>query len=119
VTLFHKPSSSASTRVLTLLKQANAQSVSHATEDQASSHDMQNKSERTEFELDVSEEPPTVDQLKNMMEYLGGEAASKLVQGATNESEALKRLKESGEAFQRPVVSANIGAVLVGVLMVV
>jgi arsenate reductase-like glutaredoxin family protein len=104
VTLFHKPSSPPSTRVLTLLKQANATSVAHATEDQASSHGAQSKAERTEFELDVTEAPPTGDQLKNILEYLGGGAAGKLVKGAQDQSDALRLLKENADAFQRPVV---------------
>ncbi|KAH7392756.1 thioredoxin-like protein [Pyrenochaeta sp. MPI-SDFR-AT-0127] len=116
VTLFHKPSNQASTRVLTLLKQANAQSVSHATEDQASSHDAQNKAERTEFELDVTEAPPTPDQLKNILEYLGGpSAAGKLISGASDESDALRRLKADGDVFQRPlVVDWNQGKAVTG-----
>lgn len=107
VTLFHKPSSQPSTRVLTLLKQANAEAVAHATEDQASSHHAQNKAERTEFELDVTEAPPTSDQLKNILEYLGGPvsgAAGKVIQGAKDESDALRRLQADGEAFKRPLV---------------
>lgn len=97
VTLFHKPSSQASTRVLTLLKQRSA-----AASDQASG---QNKAETTQFDLDVMEAPPTGDQLKSMLEYLGGSgAASKLVQGASDQADALRRLKENGDAFQRPVV---------------
>lgn len=103
VTLFHKPSNEASTRVLTLLKQANAQAVAHATEDQASSHQAQNKAERTEFELDVTEEPPTGDQLKSIMEYLGG-SPGHVIQGATDESDALRRLKADANTFQRPLV---------------
>jgi arsenate reductase-like glutaredoxin family protein len=90
-------------RVLTLLKQANAQSVAHATEDQASSHQAQNKAERTEFELDVTEAPPTSDQLKNILEYLGG-SPNKVIQGASDESDALRRLKADGDVFQRPLV---------------
>lgn len=54
ITLFHSPSVPASTRVYTLLKQANATAAAHATEDQASSHDKQAKLERTEFELGMS-----------------------------------------------------------------
>lgn len=105
VTLFHKPSNQASTRVLTLLKQANAHSVAHATEDQASSHEAPNKAEHTEFELDVTEAPPTPDQLKNILEYLGGSnAAAKVVSGASDENDALRRLKADGEVFQRPLV---------------
>jgi hypothetical protein len=90
-------------RVLTLLKQANAQSVAHATEDQASSHETQNKAERTEFELDVTEAPPTSDQLKNILEYLGG-APNKVIPGASDVTDAMRRLKADGDAFQRPLV---------------
>lgn len=51
ITLFHAPKNPVSTRVYTLLKQANATAVSHATEDQASDHSKQSKLERTDFEL--------------------------------------------------------------------
>ncbi|KAH9875185.1 hypothetical protein J1614_004675 [Plenodomus biglobosus] len=116
VTLFHKPSSQASTRVLTLLKQTHAQSAATATGDQASSHDAQNKAERADFELDVTEAPPTSDQLKNIMEYLGGAgAASKVITGASNETDALRRLQADANAFQRPlVVDWNAGRAVVG-----
>ncbi|KAF2872990.1 thioredoxin-like protein [Massariosphaeria phaeospora] len=115
VTLFHKPSNSESTRVLNILKQANAQSAAHATEDQASSHNALNKQERTEFELDVTEAPPTGDQLKNILDYLGGGSASTVIQGARDNSDALRRLTENGDAFQRPViVDWNQGKAVVG-----
>lgn len=105
MTLFHKPSSQASLRAHTILKQANAQSVATATEDQASSHDAQNKAERHEFDLDVTEAPPTADQLKNILEYLGGPGAvGKVIQGAKDETDALRRLKANGDAFQRPLI---------------
>lgn len=108
MTLFHKPSSTASTRVLTLLKQTNAQAVSHATEDQASSHQTQSKLERVEFDLDVTEAPPTADQLKSILEYLGGPgAASKVIRGANNEADAMRVLKADGEKFERPVVGCS------------
>ncbi|KAF9698239.1 hypothetical protein EKO04_003627 [Ascochyta lentis] len=116
VTLFHKPSSQASLRAHTILKQANAQSVATATEDQASSHDTQNKAERTEFELDVTEASPTADQLKNILEYLGGPSAvGRVIQGAKDETDALRRLKADGDAFQRPlVVDWNQGKAVAG-----
>lgn len=105
VTLFHKPSSQASLRAHTILKQANAQSVATATEDQASSHNAQNKAERTEFELDVTEEPPTADQLKNILDYLGGPSnVDKIIEGAKDETDAIRRLKADGNSFQRPLV---------------
>ena len=105
MTLFHKPSSQASLRAHTILKQASAQSVATATEDQASSHDAHNKAERHEFDLDVTEAPPTADQLKNIVEYLGGPSAvGRVIQGAKDETDALRRLKADGDAFQRPLV---------------
>lgn len=105
MTLFHKPSSQASLRAHTILKQANAQSVATATEDQASSHDAQSHAERTEFELDVTEAPPTTDQFKNILEYLGGSSAvGKIIEGANDETDALRRLKADGETFKRPLV---------------
>ena len=103
ITLFHSPKSPASIRVHTLLKQANAQAVAHATEDQASSHEGHNKAERTEFELDVTEADPTPDQLRNIFEYLGGGSVGKVVQGASDEGDAVEKVKRGGSAFQRPV----------------
>lgn len=89
-----------------MLKQANAQSKAHATEDQASSHNAQNQAERTEFELDVTEAPPTTDQLKSILDYLGG-SPGRVIQGAADESDAMRRLKADGNTFQRPLVSVQ------------
>lgn len=91
-----------------MLKQAHATAVSHSTEDQASSHAAQEKAERHEFELDVTEQAPTSDQMKNILEYLGGPtagAAGKIVRGARDERDAVRRVGEDGESFLRPVVS--------------
>lgn len=52
----------------------------------------------------MQEEPPTEDQLKNIIEYVGTHKISTLVKGAKTELEAFKKLKESGDNFQRPVV---------------
>lgn len=93
-----------STRVHTILKTASATASSTATEDQASDHSHQTHPQREEFELDVTEEPPTEDQLKSILEYVGTSEISKLVKGAKTELEAVKKLKENGENFQRPVV---------------
>ncbi|KZF20850.1 DUF1687-domain-containing protein [Xylona heveae TC161] len=103
ITLFHKPSSAASTRVLTLLKQASAEASSGATGDQASDHAQQNKSQRTEFQLDVTEETPTSDQLRSILEYLGPNKAGTLVKGATNEADAKKILSQTPDSFIRPL----------------
>lgn len=104
VTLFHKASSPASVRVATLLKQASANATEHATEDQASDHSAQTAPHRAEFELNITEDPPTPDQLQTILEYVGKPAISTVVKGASNETEALKIFKQSAEAFQRPVV---------------
>ena len=61
--------------------------------------------QRTQFELNVTEDAPTKDQLRTILEYVGGKKASQLIQGARDEADALKRLGKDGESFQRPVVS--------------
>ena len=105
ISVFHKKSIPASVRVVNLLKQASAHSQETATEDQASDHSGQNKfTSRDPFELEVTEADPTPDQLKNIFDYLGNGNASKLVKGTSNYSDALRKLKESGDNFQRPVV---------------
>ena len=54
----------------------------------------------------MTEAPPTADQLKSILDYLGGpSAASKVVSGAQDEADAMRRLKADGETFERPVVS--------------
>ena len=96
-----------------MLKQAHAQSSAHATEDQASSHQPQEKLERMDFELDVTKEPPTPDQLKNILEYLGGSGAvSQVIRGANNATDALKKLEADGSSFERPLVSTSTSQLL-------
>ena len=106
ITLFHKPSLPASMRVANILKQASAHANESATEDQASDHSHQNQHvQREPFELEVTEEPPTSDQLRNILEYVGAGKISQLVSGASNESEAMSKMRSGADAFQRPVVS--------------
>ena len=104
VTLFHSPSISSSNRVLTLLKQSRANAVAYATEDQASSTKPQASNERTEFELDIREEPPTEDQLKSILEYVGSQNAGEVVKGAQTETEALRVFGKDNNSFVRPLV---------------
>lgn len=104
ITLFHRPSLSSSTRVLTLLKQASAQASATATEDQASDNTNQNKIQRSEFELNITEEPPTSDQLRSILEYVGGSRAREIVAGARNETDAIKTLAQDPSRFRAPVV---------------
>ena len=104
--LFHKPSIPASLRVLTLLKQVSAHASETATEDQATDHTHQNKLQRTEFELNITEDPPTVDQLRTILEYMGASNASRLVEGAKDSENAIQRLRENPKTFRPPLVSA-------------
>ena len=116
ITLFHKPSLSASTRVANILKTASAHASETATEDQASDHTHQNQAvAREPFDLEITEAAPTPDQLNSIFDYLGGGKAAQLVKGATTQSDALRKLKESGDNFQRPViVDWNQGKAVVG-----
>lgn len=104
ITLFHNPSVAASTRALTILKQASAHASTTSTEDQASDHSHQNKVQRSEFQLDVTEDPPTPDQVKSILEFVGSGKVGSVVQGANSVSDAVAKLKNDQKAFQRPVV---------------
>ncbi|KIN04409.1 hypothetical protein OIDMADRAFT_156336 [Oidiodendron maius Zn] len=115
ITLFHKASSPASMRVHALLKQASAKAAEHATEDQASDYIVQTQPRRAEFELDVTEEPPTEDQLQSILEYIGAHRAGEVVSGAKNESDAVKKLQMNRDSFQRPLtVDWNNGRAVAG-----
>lgn len=61
--------------------------------------------QRKDFELDVTESPPTGDQMRSILEYVGAKRAGDLVKGAKGEAEAMRRVMDSGETFVRPVVS--------------
>ena len=60
--------------------------------------------QRGPFELDVTEAEPTPDQLRSILEYIGAGKVGSLVKGASSEGDAMKILKQSADAFQRPVV---------------
>lgn len=51
----------------------------------------------------MREEPPTNDQLSNILEYLGPAKAGSVVSGASDVSDALRKFKDSEKAFQRPI----------------
>ena len=116
ITLFHKPSAASSVRIATLLKQASAHAAETATEDQASDHSHQTQlTNREPFELEITENAPTPDQLRSILEYVGVGKASQLIKGASSQSDALKKLKENSENFLRPVVvDWNQGKAVVG-----
>jgi hypothetical protein len=62
------------------------------------------KAERLPFQLDVAEDPPTTDQLRTILEYIGAPKAHDIVKGARDELDAMRKLKENADNFQRPVV---------------
>ncbi|MCJ1445195.1 MAG: hypothetical protein MMC23_005700 [Stictis urceolatum] len=105
ITLFHSPKAQPSIRALALLKQISAQASETATEDQASDHTHQNKTQRSEFELNVTEDIPTSDQLRTIFDYVGANKAKELVEGSHDVSDAIKRLQEDRKRFKAPVVS--------------
>ncbi|ROT37635.1 DUF1687-domain-containing protein [Sodiomyces alkalinus F11] len=104
ITLFHKVGSPASQRVATLLKQVSANASNPATLDQASDHSHQTSPKRAEFELNITEEPPTADQVKTILEYVGPSKVSSIIAGASNEKEALKKFDMDKNSLQRPLV---------------
>jgi len=105
ITLFHKASSPASVRVATALRQAAAAASETSTEDQASDHTAQSKAaRRPEFKLEVTETPPTADQLRTILGYVGQQRVGSIVKGANDEQEALRKFNENVENLQRPVV---------------
>ncbi|KAI1366642.1 DUF1687-domain-containing protein [Xylaria arbuscula] len=104
VTLFHKASSPASVRAATVLKQASANATEAATEDQASDHSHQTNPHRASFQLDISEDLPTADQVQTILEYAGKSKISSIINGASTEKDALRKFKENAENFKRPVI---------------
>ncbi|KAK9244626.1 thioredoxin-like protein [Lipomyces tetrasporus] len=78
VTLFHSPTSSASRQALQLLKK-------HIE-----------GSKQKYFDLDVTEGPPTKDQLKTILNYTGEQKVSTIVPGAASLSEAALILENGG-----------------------
>lgn len=64
--------------------------------------------QRTEFKLDVTENPPTSDQLRTILEYVGGQRAKEVVDGARNEIDAIRTVGQDPSKFKPPVVSVFI-----------
>ncbi|KAK5131731.1 hypothetical protein LTR08_000620 [Meristemomyces frigidus] len=115
ITIFHAPASSVSIRAHTILKQAAANAQSTATIDQAGEHGKESKTERTDFDLEVHEGPPTPDQLGSILEYLGPSKAGSVVKDATGASDAMRKFNKDAKVFQSPViVDWNRGRAVVG-----
>ncbi|KAL5091097.1 thioredoxin-like protein [Trichoderma sp. SZMC 28012] len=95
ITLFHKASSPASVRVSNLLKQASTSAQKSATQDA--------ETRREPFELNITEDAPTVDQVQTILEYVGQSGAAQVVKGARDDKDALKKFKENKENLLRPL----------------
>lgn len=100
-------------RVANLVKQISANAQAGATLDQASDHSAQTKPGREPFELNITEEPPTTDQVQTILGYVGAGGIPKIIKGARDQKDALKRFKESNENFIRPLVSASLSWTMV------
>lgn len=81
-------------RILNVLKDASARASGSSTD----------KKQQSPFELNVSETPPTTDQLTTILEYVEGDKSTELVDGAKNNGEAINILKEDPKKFKAPVV---------------
>lgn len=88
-----------------MVKQISANAQAGATLDQASDHTAQTKATRDPFELNITEEPPTVEQVQTILDYVGKGGVASVIKGARDEKDALKKFRESKENFLRPVVS--------------
>jgi hypothetical protein len=104
ITLFHKASSPASVKVANLMKQVSANASVTATHDEASDNSGKTKVTRDPFELNITEDLPTMDQVQTILGYVGTGGVSKVIKGASNEQEALKLFKEGRDKFHRPMV---------------
>ncbi|EAW08819.1 uncharacterized protein ACLA_097600 [Aspergillus clavatus NRRL 1] len=104
ITLFHSPSLASSQRAHTILKQAASIASETATEDQASDYLEHAKRQRGEFSLEVTTAAPTADQLRNILDYVGGGVkASQIVTGAKDAQDALELFKKDQARFVKPV----------------
>ena len=95
ITLFHKPSLQSSTRLLGLLQRASIK---------ASDPGQKVNIKRTEWDLEVTENGPTSDQLRSILEYVGARRAGGIMKGAKDEADAMRRLKARPGDFVWPLV---------------
>lgn len=55
--------------------------------------------------MNVTEDPPTGEQLRTIIEYVGERKASQIVDGARDASDAMHKLSQDVNRFRAPVVS--------------
>jgi arsenate reductase-like glutaredoxin family protein len=104
ITLFHSPTSSASARAAALLKEASTAVSAKAGGEPSTIGGKPVSTSRPEFDVEITEKPPTNDQLSTILSYIQPTMISQIVKGATSESEALKKFNDDARNFQRPVV---------------
>jgi hypothetical protein len=93
-------------RVSNLLKQASTSAQTSATQEA--------KARRDPFELNITEDAPTLDQVQTILEYVGESGASQVVKGARDDRDALRKFKENKENLLRPLVSSVMDKQLMG-----
>lgn len=84
-------------RVSNLLKQASTSAQTNAVNDASARRDP--------FELNITEDAPTSDQVETILQYVGQNGASQVVKGARDDKDALRKFKENKENLLRPLVS--------------
>ncbi|KOS20866.1 putative redox protein [Escovopsis weberi] len=96
VTLFHKATSPASVRVANLLKQVSTGAQADAISDKGAI-------QREPFELNVTEDAPTPEQVETILQYVGKNGVSSIIKGARDEKDAMRKFKESKENLLKPI----------------
>ncbi|POS86658.1 hypothetical protein EPUL_002287 [Erysiphe pulchra] len=105
ITLFHKTNSSASRNVFNILKKA-SENASVASSGISSSSDSSSFKRRDPFQLEITEELPTRDQLKCILEYVREDPGieSVMINGAKDENDAWKKMIANSDNFRRPLI---------------
>jgi hypothetical protein len=83
------------------LKQASAASTSGAA----------SESTREQFELNITEDQPTPDQVQTVLEYVGKSGIPKIITGAHDEKDALKKYIQNKDSLVRPLVRFHVTGV--------
>ena len=81
-----------------LLKQASTSAQTSAVNDVSARRDP--------FELNITEDAPTLDQVQTILQYVGQNGASQVIKGARDDKDAVRKVKENKDNLLRPLVSA-------------
>lgn len=100
IQLFSKAGQPDSLKVANLLKQISAASANISAADQPAGQ----APIRDEFELQITEDAPTADQLETIFDYVGAPGIPQVIQGASNRKDAVALFKKNANAFKRPLI---------------